>query len=181
MERMFQEANRLVCRWDGETLIVEPWGENGLRVRSAMLREPEDTDYALLPQERAEAVIMVGEERSEIRNGKIIGVMEKGKNSGAVLSFYNSEGKLLLAEAGGGGAVHRGGPPPEPFFQAGHRRGLPAGCDFRIRSGGKAVWDGAVSAGFSEYQVLQPGAGAEKFPGKRAFSAFQPGVWFSVA
>lgn len=31
MERMFQEANRLVCRWDGETLIVEPWGENGLR------------------------------------------------------------------------------------------------------------------------------------------------------
>ena len=100
MERMFQEANRLVCRWDGETLIVEPWGENGLRVRSAMLREPEDTDYALLPQERAEAVITVGEERSEIRNGKIIGVMEKGKNSGAVLSFYNSEGKLLLAEAG---------------------------------------------------------------------------------
>ena len=63
MERMFQEANRLVCRWDGETLIVEPWGENGLRVRSAMLREPEDTDYALLPQERAEAVIMVGEEK----------------------------------------------------------------------------------------------------------------------
>ena len=107
MERMFQEANRLVCRWDGETLIVEPWGENGLRVRSAMLREPEDTDYALLPQERAEAVITVGEERSEIRNGKIIGVMEKGKNSGAVLSFYNSEGKLLLAEAGEGGALNR--------------------------------------------------------------------------
>lgn len=72
-----------------------------------MLREPEDTDYALLPQERAEAVIMVGEERSEIRNGKIIGVMEKGKNSGAVLSFYNSEGKLLLAEAGEGGALNR--------------------------------------------------------------------------
>lgn len=107
MERMFQEANRLVCRWDGETLIVEPWGENGLRVRSAMLREPEDTDYALLPQERAEAVITVGEERSEIRNGKIIGVMEKGKNSGAVLSFYNSEGKLLLAEAGEDGALNR--------------------------------------------------------------------------
>ncbi|WP_455620318.1 glycoside hydrolase family 31 protein [Eisenbergiella sp.] len=107
MERMLQEGNRLVCRWDGETLIVEPWGENGLRVISAMLREPEDTDYALLPQERVEAVITVGEERSEIRNGKIIGVLEKGKNSGAVLSFYNSEGKLLLAEAGEGGALNR--------------------------------------------------------------------------
>ena len=64
MERMFQEANRLVCRWDGETLIVEPWGENGLRVRSAMLREPEDTDYALLPQADTAVSITVGEEKS---------------------------------------------------------------------------------------------------------------------
>ena len=43
------EANRLVCRWDGETLIVEPWGRNGLQVRSPLLQEPEDTDYALCP------------------------------------------------------------------------------------------------------------------------------------
>lgn len=107
MHRMSREENRLVCRWDGETLIVEPWGENSLRVRSAMLREPEDTDYALLPQEPAEAVITVGEGKSVIRNGKITAVMEKAKNSGAVLSFYNQEGRLLLEEAGEGGALNR--------------------------------------------------------------------------
>ncbi len=79
MYTMSQEGNALVYRYDGEVLSVEPWGANSFRVRSTILGELEDTDYALLPQERAEAVIMVGEERSEIRNGKIIGVMEKGK------------------------------------------------------------------------------------------------------
>ena len=60
MQTMSREGNKLVHRWDGETLVVEPWGNNSLRVRSAVMREPEDTDYALLPQADTAVSITVG-------------------------------------------------------------------------------------------------------------------------
>ena len=59
MYTMSQEGNALVYRWDGEVLSVEPWGANSFRVRSTILGELEDTDYALLVQEPAEAEICV--------------------------------------------------------------------------------------------------------------------------
>ena len=52
MYTMNQEGNALVYRWDGEVLSIMPWGENSFRVRSTVLGEVEDTDWALLPQER---------------------------------------------------------------------------------------------------------------------------------
>lgn len=73
MQTMSREGNKLVHRWDGETLVVEPWGNNSLRVRSAVMREPEDTDYALLPQEDTAVSITVGEEKSEIDLGNHAG------------------------------------------------------------------------------------------------------------
>ena len=47
-----QEQNKLIWRTSGETMVVEPWGPNALRVRSVMMGEIEDTDYALLPPEK---------------------------------------------------------------------------------------------------------------------------------
>ena len=35
--------------YNGETLQIEAWGENSLRIRSRMMGEILDTDYALLP------------------------------------------------------------------------------------------------------------------------------------
>ena len=82
MQTMSREGNKLVHRWDGETLVVEPWGNNSLRVRSAVMREPEDTDYALLPQADTAVTIDIGEEKSEIRNGRLRAVMESKTGSG---------------------------------------------------------------------------------------------------
>ena len=61
MYTMSQEGNALVYRWDGEVLSVEPWGANSFRVRSTVLGELEDTDYALLPQEPVKAEIKVAD------------------------------------------------------------------------------------------------------------------------
>ena len=39
--------NGLVCRRQGETLRIEPWGRDSLRVRAAMGPEVLDIDWAL--------------------------------------------------------------------------------------------------------------------------------------
>ena len=108
MYTMSQEGNALVYRWDGEVLSVEPWGANSFRVRSTILGELEDTDYALLVQEPAEAEICVEEYRGVITNGKITAVLEVSSWSKKCdISFYNQNGKLLLKEAGEGGALNK--------------------------------------------------------------------------
>ena len=97
-----------VYRYDGEVLSVEPWGANSFRVRSTILGELEDTDYALLKQDEVKAEITVGEYRSEIVNGKIRAVLEVSNWSKKCdISFYNQNGKLLLKEAGEGGALNK--------------------------------------------------------------------------
>ena len=48
MNYLTAEQNAIVFENAGEQLRVEPWGENSLRVRAAMMREIQDTDYALL-------------------------------------------------------------------------------------------------------------------------------------
>lgn len=45
----FEKRDRdLIFRENGETVIVSPWGDNALRVRSAILREPSEESAALL-------------------------------------------------------------------------------------------------------------------------------------
>ena len=112
MQTMSREGNRLVYRWDGETLVVEPWGNNSFRVRSAMMGDPEDTDYALLPPAQTEVFLDIGTGKSEIRNGRLRAVMEREggarEEGGPVcLSFYDGKGCLLLQEEGKGGALNR--------------------------------------------------------------------------
>lgn len=108
MYTMSQEGNALVYRWDGEVLSVEPWGANSFRVRSTVLGELEDTDYALLPQEPVKAEIKVEEYKGVITNGKITAVLEvSGWSKKCDISFYNQNGKLLLKEAGEGGALNK--------------------------------------------------------------------------
>ncbi|WP_336921922.1 glycoside hydrolase family 31 protein [Aquipuribacter sp. SD81] len=43
------DGGRLVWRGDGETLVVEPWGTDAVRVRAVMTGDVLDTDWALLP------------------------------------------------------------------------------------------------------------------------------------
>jgi len=41
--------NRIIYSYDGEVLWVEPWGPNGLRVRSTKCPQMPEEDWALLP------------------------------------------------------------------------------------------------------------------------------------
>ncbi len=102
-----REDNRLIWRANGETLAIMPWGENSLRVRSAMMRDVEDTRYSLLDPALCQAEIALGEKEASIRNGNIKAVIRHidwGMKS--QISFYNQRGDLLLRECDGGGALN---------------------------------------------------------------------------
>lgn len=102
-----REKNRLIWKMNGETLVIEPWGHNSFRVRSRMMGEILDTDYALLPVEEVNAQIEISEGKATITNGKINAVVqEEGWSGNCQISFYNDKGDLLLREIGQNGALN---------------------------------------------------------------------------
>ena len=66
-----KEGSSLVFRDNGETVMLTPWGENGLRVRSAILRDIGEECAALLEPSAGEGEILLGDTCASIRNGKI--------------------------------------------------------------------------------------------------------------
>ena len=71
-----QKGDALCYRYEAERLIIEPWGENSLRVRASKMPEMPEDDWALLPPERpGTPVIEVREDGGTITNGKITAVL----------------------------------------------------------------------------------------------------------
>jgi len=102
-----QENNQLVWQYDGQKLVITPWGNNCLRVRAAMMSDIIDTDFALLKQPESSVRIELSEKRSIITNGKITAVIEDlDWVPAGRISFYNQKGELLLREAGYQGALN---------------------------------------------------------------------------
>ena len=99
--------NGLVCRRQGETLRIEPWGRDSLRVRAAMGPEVLDIDWALTEEvEKPQADIQVYEvdhwvgdgridkrPEASIQNGRVKAVV----NFAGVVSYYR-DGALVLRE-----------------------------------------------------------------------------------
>ncbi len=91
-----QEGNRLVYEYDNETLWIEAWGENAVRVRATKEYEMPQEDWALsIPQPNAKSAIVIAEDGSaSLQNGKItVRCSAKGW-----LSFYNQKGERILHE-----------------------------------------------------------------------------------
>ena len=83
-----QKGNALCYRYESERLIIEPWGENSLRVRSTKLAEMPKEDWALLTQENpGTPKITVKEDGGEIVNGKIRAEI----NLIGKITFYNQK------------------------------------------------------------------------------------------
>lgn len=103
------EDGKLIFENNGETLQIEAWGENSLRVRSRMMGEIIDTDYALLPNSsNIKAKIEIDDETqtATIKNGKITAIINHSKwETPGRISFYNEKGELLLKEISRGGAL----------------------------------------------------------------------------
>lgn len=90
---MWQKDGKLYHRYDFETLVVEPWGNNALRVRSYKTASLPDENWALLPPEKVNPEITVDEKEGVIKNGKITArITPSGR-----MSFYKN-GKLILKE-----------------------------------------------------------------------------------
>ncbi len=102
-----KKGDQLICRNNGEILVIEPWGVNSFRVRSRMMGEILDTDFALLPVNTENAKIEISGQDATITNGKIKAVIRiEGWAKNCQISFYNEKGDLLLRERGQNGALN---------------------------------------------------------------------------
>ncbi len=92
---MFAKAkNALVFKKGNETLLIEPWGKNSLRVRSTLESVFTDKDWGLTEKiSKGRASVSVDKDGAKIKNGTLTACVS---NNG-VLSFYKEE-KLLFRE-----------------------------------------------------------------------------------
>ena len=89
------EGNKLVYRFDAETLVVEAWGRDSLRVRATKLHELPENDWALItPRQNPAGKVELHEGYASITNGKLRTTV----SAGGKLTFQNAEGKVLLEE-----------------------------------------------------------------------------------
>ena len=101
-----QRDNELIFRENGETVIITPWGENSLRVRSAILSEPVENSAALLDVPKLTGEIHIEDTCASIKNGNITARLTVQPWGNALqISFYNEKGELLLQEIPNGNAL----------------------------------------------------------------------------
>lgn len=87
--------NILVYHYDAETVWLQPWGANSLRVRATKNAQMTEDDWALaIPQENIAAEITLGENEASITNGAITATITRyGK-----LKFAKADGTIILDE-----------------------------------------------------------------------------------
>ncbi|WP_199040998.1 glycoside hydrolase family 31 protein, partial [Glycomyces salinus] len=104
----------ITWRGDGETIVVQAWGRDSLRVRSSPAGEVVDTDFALVEPEPAQVEIELGEREATLVNGEITAVLRTAdffdagvgyRRFTCRLEFRDSTGRTLLEELGGGGSL----------------------------------------------------------------------------
>lgn len=123
LELLTTDGRRLLWRNGPESLMIEPWGKDSLRVRATHQREILELPWALLQPEPLKPLIEISETHSTIQNGKIQAeISQEG-----ILSFRKTDSEtVFLAE------------PPHPFpdnFHLGPRQFRTVGGDlFHIQS-----------------------------------------------
>lgn len=101
-----QQENNLLCRLNGETLLLCPWGQSAIRVVAVPIGEPRLPDWALLPAQNAQGALVITETRAELTVGRLHAVVERGRWPDRMeLAFYNQKGECLLHEQEPGGAL----------------------------------------------------------------------------
>lgn len=85
----------LVRTHDAEIVRIEPWGENGLRVRATCLSAiDESRDWALLPGMKRNADAEGSGDEGTITNGEITATIRNG----GCITFSNARGEIVLQE-----------------------------------------------------------------------------------
>jgi len=116
MSTFTTDGIRLTWTGNGETVVVEPWGANSLRVRAVQGGEITDTDWALLPPtgDETSPEITVDDDRATLRHGKIVATLHADTINDlaagylrhtCAIEFRNDRDELLLRELRDGGAL----------------------------------------------------------------------------
>ena len=90
--RASKVLGKLVHKLDGETLIIEPWGQDGLRVRVTTGHEILDTAWALTESVESRATIEISEAEAAIRNGKISARIQDIRTKKGHVQFFKQTG-----------------------------------------------------------------------------------------
>ncbi len=88
----FEQENRLTAKQRNETITIEPWGTNALRVRATQNADFSGCSIALSPV-KSSAEIMIGSHDAVIRNGKISCTV----HDTGWMEFYSGE-RLIFKE-----------------------------------------------------------------------------------
>lgn len=121
-----KQDKALIFRQDGETVRVEAWQKDSLRVRAGIMTEIGEESIALLDAPDIQPEIEILDDgNASITNGKIKAVLEFQKRGGTLrLSYYNQKGEMLLREISDGGALAR---------RARHFKQLPGSCNYQLK------------------------------------------------
>lgn len=144
MQYFERDGEALVYRLNGETVRVEPWGRNSLRVRAGLLSELDWGSVALLtPEAPAEPVqITIEERRATLTHGGITVEMNLHPWGNTLqMRFLNAKGQVLLQEIPNGYALS---------LRARHYKPLPGGT-FRLKATFEAN-EGEKIYGMGQYQ-----------------------------
>ena len=122
----FEEIdNKVIFRSNGETVQVEAWGQDSLRVRGKLLADIGEESVALLPQPSVPVQIQIEDCYAQITNGRIRAELKAFTWDGRLqISFYNQKDELLLSEISNGGSL---------ALKPRYYRNLGGGC-FRIKA-----------------------------------------------
>ena len=101
-------GQQIIWRNHGETVVVEPWGPDSLRVRAVLMGDVADNRFALLdPVESPDVELtLIDDEHATLRNGKITAKMDVcGWKRRVRITFVNQKGEVLLRETDGANAL----------------------------------------------------------------------------
>ncbi|MDL2234045.1 glycoside hydrolase family 31 protein [Ruminococcaceae bacterium OttesenSCG-928-L11] len=91
----YTENGKLIYRYDAETLVLEGWGRDSLRVRGTKHHQLPQADWALIaPKDNPAPRVEIRDGYAQITNGKITATV---KSRGEII-FQNQDGKILLQE-----------------------------------------------------------------------------------
>ena len=109
-----RDGDAIIWRGDGETVRVEPWGPDAVRVRSVASGEIRDDDFALLPKPDAASTVEIDGDTARLRVGRIVAELTArefddwttGYRVGRCrVAFTDASGRPLLAELDEGGSL----------------------------------------------------------------------------
>ena len=91
--RFVKKGCQLIGRENYETLLIEPWGQNAVRVRSTINGGITQGDVALTQEVSKEGTVKITEHGAQVTNGKLIVKV----TNGGVVRFYK-DNELILEE-----------------------------------------------------------------------------------